>query len=122
MYKILIVDDDQFYRNSLAEEFNRPDEQVIFSQDGVEAVAIAENEQPDMILLDVMLPKKLGINVIEDLKLNQQTKYIPVIAMSNFGGEQNKDRALSVGAADFITKSVLTTAEIAEQVRKYFIS
>ena len=119
MHKILIADDNHTYRDSLVQEFNRSNEQVIIATDGDEAFSQAEKEQPDIIIMDIMLPKKLGLNVIEELKLNDRTKFIPVIAISNFGGEQNKNRALEIGANDFITKSSLTTAEIADQARKY---
>jgi DNA-binding response OmpR family regulator len=117
--KILIVDDDPVYLDSLVKEFQQPDEQVLVAQDGQQAINLAVKEQPTIILLDIMLPKKLGLNVIEELKTNQNTKYIPIIAMSNFGGDQNKNRALTIGASDFVVKGKLSTQEIAGIIRSF---
>lgn len=120
MKKILIVDDDEVFVNTIKAEFNQEDEQIILAIDGEDGMSKAKSEIPDVILLDVIMPKMLGLSVLERLKEDDVTKFIPTIVVSNFGGENNEKRALELGANEFIVKTAVTPAQIAASVRKYF--
>ena len=117
--KILIADDDKVFVQSLAEQFNGEGEGVIIAEDGDQALTKAKQEKPDVIVLDVMMPKQLGIAVLKKLKGDEDTKFIPVIAVSNFGGERNEKRALEVGAESFFTKAKITAEGLANEVRRH---
>lgn len=117
--KILIVDDDEIFANAIKGELNREDEQVIYAQDGEEGFAKARAELPDVILLDVIMPKMLGVSVLERLKEENSTKFIPIIIASNFGGDNNEKRVLELGASEFILKTGSTPKQIADTLRKY---
>lgn len=119
MYKILIVEDDKNYSQAVAQEFSADQYHVITSFDGVQGLTIAKSEIPDLIILDIMLPKMLGITFMENLMNDPKTKHIPVIAITNFGGEANKERALQTGVKEFLVKAEVTTNELAEIGKKY---
>lgn len=119
VHKILIVDDDQVYRDALQAEFNQQDEYVITAGDGEEAIAKVKESHPDVMILDIMLPKVLGLSVIEKVKADEISKFLPIIALSNFGGDFNRDRIMELGASEFLVKAQLTTKEIADIGRKY---
>lgn len=118
--KILIVDDDEIFVNTLRAEFSGEGEVTIVATDGEEGFNKAKSELPDAILLDVIMPKMLGISVIERLREEDTTKFIPIIVVSNFGGENNEKRARELGASEFLVKTSVTPKQIAEAVRKYF--
>lgn len=120
--KILIVDDDDIFGGTLQAEFTAEGEQVIRAADGEDGYNKAKSETPDAIVLDVIMPKMLGISVLERLKEDTTTKFIPIIIVSNFGGENNEKRALELGASEFVVKTSMTPKQIAETVRKYFPS
>ncbi len=117
--KILLVDDDDIFINTLKAEFAGEDEELLVASDGEEGYQKAKSELPNVILLDVILPKMLGISVLEKLKGDDQTKFIPVIIISNFGGENNEKRARELGADEFLVKTAVTPKQIAEMARKY---
>ncbi len=117
--KILLVEDDDVYRGTLANEFKEEDEVVIEARDGEEALKKAREEKPDVVVVDVMLPKMMGLTLVELLKSDEVTKHIPVIAVTNFGGEANKQRAKAVGVNGFVVKAEVTTKQLADIVRRF---
>lgn len=118
-HKILIIEDDHHYVKNLQEAFDKDDEQIIVAMDGEEGLAKARKEKPDLILVDIMLPKMLGLTVISKLKSKKETEHIPLIAFTNFGGETNKQRALEVGADKFVVKAEVSSTKLAKIARKY---
>lgn len=117
-HKILIADDDPVYLDLLKSEFNHDDEQIIIAEDGKQAIEKIKSAKPDVVILDIMLPQILGLTVLEKIRQADDTKHLPVIAVSNFGGDPNKQRALDMGANQFLTKAQFTITQIAEAARK----
>ena len=101
--RILIVDDDYFFVD-LVEDTLSEDSDVIYASNGTMALEIASQRQPDLILLDVMMPEIHGYEVCRRLKAHHQTRYIPVIFLTSLGEVSSQEIGLHLGAADYITK------------------
>ncbi len=102
--KILIVEDNQENMDLLVYFLKPQGYDIITVKDGLSAITKVEKEHPDIILLDIMLPKMDGYEVCERIKKNQETKFIPVIMLTALKELQDKVRALEVGADDFLSK------------------
>ena len=102
MQKILIVDDEQPIRTLLDYNLKQASYETLIAVDGEEAIRIALAEQPDLILLDLMLPKIDGIEVCKTLK--QREIDIPIIMLTAKGDEFDKVLGLEIGADDYMTK------------------
>ena len=101
---LLIADDDSVSVAMLENIFKNHGFDIITTRDGIDCVAVATNNQPDMILLDVMMPSMDGFEVCESLNENVDTTDIPVIFLSGIIGVNSKIRGLESGAVDYITK------------------
>lgn len=117
--KILIVEDDptllEMYSLKLQEEgfafFTAPD--------GDEGLEIALKEKPDVILLDIMMPKMDGFAVLVELKKNEETKNIPVLMLSNLGQKNDVTKGKELGAEDYIVKASMTPTQVVEKIKSY---
>ena len=120
MTRILVVDDERDVRDVVKATLEENGYQVLEATDGLEAYAAAAEaavaEKPDLIVLDLMLPKLNGFEVLEKLKENPQTSYIPVVILTARGQSQDEDRALRSGATDYITKP-WSADELTDRVR-----
>ncbi len=102
--KILVVDDEDSIREILTYNLERENFLVIEAKDGEEAIVLTDSEKPDLILLDVMLPKKDGITVCKEIRYNLNMKEIPILMISAKGEETDKIIGLEMGADDYVTK------------------
>jgi len=102
--KILLVDDSRFLRLASERALVKAGYQVISAADGEEALRIARNQIPNLILLDMMLPKISGLEVLRALKQDAATKDIPVIILTGLS-ERNKEKLLQEGATSYVEKS-----------------
>jgi len=102
--KVLIVDDSQESIDLLVYFLKPAGYEIITAGDGIEAIQIIEKSLPDIILLDVMLPKMNGFQVCERLKKNDRTFHIPIVMITALKELKDKIRALEAGADDFISK------------------
>ena len=100
-YKILIADDDANVHQSLNAYFKREGYQILSAFDGEEAMALAKNVKPDMILLDIMMPKKDGLVVCREIRRESN---VPIIMLTAKAEEFDKLLGLELGADDYITK------------------
>ncbi len=105
--KILIVDDEKPISNYLARAFSRLDFDVVAAFDGLEALEKARTEQPDIIILDLSIPKKDGLMVLKDLKASDLNA-IPVVILSARDRLHEIREGLDAGAAEYICKPVFT--------------
>jgi len=102
--RVLIVDDNKENIDLIAYFLKPQNYELITAMDGVEALEKVESEKPDIILLDIMLPKMDGFQVCERLKKNKETRFIPIIMITALKELKDKIRSLEVGADDFISK------------------
>jgi len=115
--KILIVEDEQVLSKVLKEKFERSGFEVQVAADGEVAMTMARSFKPEVIALDLVLPKKNGFTVLKELKEDAEMKEIPVVVVSNLGEDSDIKRAISLGAADYFVKSQHPINEIVEKVK-----
>jgi len=104
--KVLLVDDSKFLRMANEHALSKAGYQVSTAADGEEALRVATDQLPDIILLDMMLPKISGPEVLKALKANPATKDIPVIVLTSLS-QKNEEKLLHEGAAAYFEKSTL---------------
>jgi len=102
--KALVIDDSKFQRLSMERALNRAGYEVVTAGDGESGLLAAQKAQPDIIVLDMLLPKISGIDVLRKLRREQHTSTIPVIVLTGLC-EKNRDKLLAEGATDFLEKS-----------------
>lgn len=116
--KILIVEDDEFLVNIYQTKFEIEGFKVFLAKDGEQALKVAKSKLPDIMLLDILLPKLDGFAVLEELKKDPATKNIPVILLTNLGQKEDVQKGLNLGAADYLIKAHFKPSETVDKVRK----
>ncbi|KKU80544.1 MAG: response regulator receiver domain protein (CheY-like) [Parcubacteria group bacterium GW2011_GWA1_47_8] len=115
--KIIIVEDDAILRDVLFEKLERSGFSVDRAEDGIIAMEKIRARRPDMILLDIIMPRKGGMQVLEELHADPALKDIPIIIISNSGQPVEVERARELGARDFLIKAVFDPNEVLEKVK-----
>ncbi|MFC1615020.1 response regulator transcription factor [Patescibacteria group bacterium] len=118
--KIVLVEDDKILSKVVYEELSDEGFEVSNAYDGEEALKIIKSEKPDLILLDLVLPKKHGFDVLAQLKQSPDTKDIPVIIITMLGSDEDIKKGIQLGADDYIVKAQHAVAEIVEKVSGFF--
>jgi CheY-like chemotaxis protein len=116
MAKVFIVEDDPLMSRMYQKIFTFEKYEVETAGDGEEALAKVRAANPTIILLDVMMPKMNGLQVLERLKADPATKSIPVVMLTNLAGQQDAETALAKGAVKYIIKSEHEPKEVADMV------
>jgi DNA-binding response OmpR family regulator len=117
-YKILLVEDDESLSNVYVTRFEAEGFDVRRVGNGEDALATAINYQPDIILLDIMMPKVDGFDVLDILKNTNKTKDLKIIMLSALSQEMDIDKAKKLGADDYLIKSEVTIADVVEKIKK----
>lgn len=117
--RILLVEDDFFLSDIYQTKLSVEEYEVVIAQDGMEGLQKAKETLPDLILLDIMLPKMDGLEVLKKLKADSATRHIPVILLSNLGQEFVVKGGMNLGAVDYLLKSDLTPREVIQKIEKY---
>lgn len=118
MSKILIVEDDPLMSRMYQKIFSFENYEIVQAGDGEEGLEKAKTTNPTLILLDVMMPKMNGLQVLDKLKLDPDTKGIPVIMLTNLAGQQDAETALAKGAVKYIVKSEYEPKEVVSMVKE----
>lgn len=114
--KILIVEDDRNMREALAEAFTDGGFEVLVEEDGKAVADVAKEQSPDIVLLDIILPKKDGFEVLSELKEDNETRKIPVILSTNLSDPSDIQKALDLGATTYLVKSNYSLDDIVKKV------
>ena len=117
--KILLIEDDQFLSKILLVKLKRAGFDVFLAIDGEEGIKKAKETKPDLILLDLILPKINGFAVLSEIKKTPVLKKVPVVILSNLGQESDVEKGLRMGAEDYLIKTNLSLSEIVEKVKKH---
>lgn len=117
MPKILIIEDDLSLQKSLAEYLNSEGFDTKIASDGESGLAMSLSEEPNLILLDIVLPKKDGHEVLKAIKANDKTKKIPVVLLTNLDGISDVEKALELGATTYLVKADYKLEEITEKIK-----
>jgi DNA-binding response OmpR family regulator len=115
---ILLVEDDVFLSNIYQKKFEMEGFKISTADNGEKGLADAKRKKPDIILLDVLLPKLDGFAVLEKLKEDPATKEIPVILLTNLGQKDDVKKGLESGAADYLIKAHFKPSEVVDKVKK----
>jgi CheY-like chemotaxis protein len=118
MAKVLIVEDDPLMSRMYSRIFTFEKYEVEVAVDGEEGLEKARATNPTLILLDIMMPRMNGLQMLEKLKADDSTKKIPVIMLTNLAGQQDAETALSKGAVKYIIKSEYEPKEVADMVKE----
>jgi CheY-like chemotaxis protein len=118
MPKVLIIEDDPLMSRMYQRIFTFQKYDVEVAADGEEGLVKVASYKPTVILLDVMMPKMNGLQVLEKLKTDPENKNIPVIMLTNLAGQQDAETALSKGAVKYMVKSEHDPKEIADMVKE----
>ncbi|MDP2736327.1 MAG: response regulator [bacterium] len=120
MPKILIVEDEEFLSDMYKLKFEQAGYTAIIACDGLEGFELAKKEQPDLILLDLILPKLDGFKVLTKLKQDPATKKIKVIILSNLGQSDEVNKGMKTGADGYFIKANLTPSQLLEKIDAVF--
>lgn len=117
-HKILIVEDEDSLSEVLKERLENEGFDVTIAHDGAEGLIVALDQQPDAILLDIIMPKLDGLSMLKQLRTYDAGKIIPVIVMTNLSDSKEVHEALASGARDFLVKSDWAIADLVASIRK----
>ena len=118
MAKVLIIEDDPLISRMYQKIFTFESFEVEVANDGQEGLDKARSFKPTLILLDIMMPKMNGLEVLEKLKADPETKSTPVIMLTNLAGQNDAETALSKGAVKYIIKSQYEPDQITDMVKE----
>jgi len=114
--RVLLAEDDRFLRRAAEVRLRRHGLEVLTAADGEEALRVARAEPLDLVLLDVVMPKLQGFDVLKALKQDDATAHIPVIVLSNLGQERDVAQAMALGAIAFLVKAHLSLQDLVDRV------
>lgn len=120
MKKILFIEDERGLQNALGDLLKKEGFEVISAFDGKTGLELAKEKKPDLILLDLILPKLPGFEVLRELKKEKETKNIPVIILTNLEEISEVNKALELGATTYLVKAQYTMEEVVERIKKIF--
>ncbi len=106
---ILVVDDEQDLLDLIEYNLKKKDFEVLKAENGQEGIYLTKKNKPDLVLLDIMMPKMDGLEVCERMRMDPETKQIPIIFLTARGDEKTEIEGLDRGADDYITKPISTT-------------
>ena len=116
--RILLVEDDRFLRKAAEATLKQQGYTVITAADGEEALRVARSEPLDLILLDLIMPKLNGFQVLNALKTDAPTAHIPVIILSNLGQDRDVQQAMEAGATAYFIKADLSLQALVQRVEE----
>jgi len=114
---IVFVEDEPHLQEELTAAFVEEGYSVKSAYDGETGLALVQKEKPDLVLLDLILPKKDGFEVLEAIKSNDELKHIPVVVLSNLETAENVERAVRLGAASYLVKTNYEISNITQKVK-----
>lgn len=116
--KILLVEDDTFLAGMYVTKLELEGFDVVLADNGEKGLEQARATNPDIVLLDVILPRMSGFDVLKNLKDDEQTKDVPVIMLTNLGQSEDVQKGLDLGAKDYLVKAHFMPAEVVQKVKE----
>ena len=117
--RVLFVEDDPTVAQMYRLKLELDGYQVIMAKDGEEGLRLAREVDPDIVFLDIRLPKVDGLTVLEGLRAADRTRHVPVVILSNYGEQDLVDRGYRLGALDYLIKSQTTPAHLSRGVENW---
>jgi CheY-like chemotaxis protein len=116
--KILFIEDESSLQKTFSDILGPEGYEIISALDGEIGLRLAKTKNPDLILLDLILPKVHGFEVLKELKTDPKTKEIPVIVLTNLEEMGDVEKALELGATTYLVKVQYTLEEVVEKIKK----
>jgi len=117
--KVLLIEDDKFLRTVLEKKLLNENIEVFSAVDGEEALEKLVSNKPDLILLDIILPKRSGFSILEEINKDPDLKQIPVLIISNLGQEEDIGKGLSLGAVEYFVKAKTSLEDLIKKIKSY---
>jgi len=118
MKKILFIEDEEALQKTLGEVLKQEGFEVVSAFDGEAGLNLVKSAKPDLILLDLIMPKMTGFEVLTKLKADEETKNIPVIVLTNLESIGDVGKAIEAGATTYLVKAQYSLDEVLEKVKK----
>ncbi len=118
MKKIILLEDEEILLKALSIQLLSAGFDVLTASNGEAGLALIKKEKPDLVLLDILMPKMDGFQVLAELKKDKELKHIPVIVLSNQGQDEEKEKGLKLGAIDYYVKSSTDLTDLTKKVQK----
>jgi two-component system, OmpR family, alkaline phosphatase synthesis response regulator PhoP len=119
MPKILIIEDEKMLAQMYKEKLEKENFKVHLAFDSREGINLAKKEKPDLILLDILLPKENGIFFLKSQRSDPEISSIPVIVISNYDNPKIKEEAIKLGAKGYLLKTDYTPKQLVEKIKDY---
>lgn len=119
MPKILIIEDEKILGEMYKDKFTKSGFEVFLVSESEEGFNLAKKEKPDIILLDILLPKESGIAFLNWLRKEKEIAQTPVVAFSNYDDQKTKKEAFKLGVKEYLIKTNYTPQEIVEKIKRY---
>lgn len=116
--KILLIEDEAALQKTFGDVLEQEGYNIVGAMDGETGLNMAKTEKPDLILLDLVLPKMHGFEVLKHLKEDEETKDIPIIVLTNLEAMGDVERALELGATTYLVKASYTLEEVVQKIKK----
>jgi len=117
--KVLVVEDDPFLSNLLKLRLEKEQMEVISAKDGENALKKISETSPDLVLLDLILPKKSGFEVLQNISLDPSLKDKPVIIISNLGQTSDIEKAKELGAIEYFIKAKVSIDDLILKIKEF---
>ena len=121
MNKVLLVEDDPFLSSLLKNRLQKEGIEITLAKDGEEALNFLKSTKPDLILLDLILPKKSGFEVMEEMREDPQMQFqgLPIIIISNLGQPEDISRGKALGAIEYFVKAKTSIDELVNKIKDF---
>ena len=114
---ILLVEDDEFLAELYATKLNLEGFEVSLASDGEKGLKLIKEKNPDLVLLDIIMPKMDGFEVLKQIKADKKTKSIPVILLTNLSQKDEVKKGLELGAVDYLIKAHFMPSEVVKKIK-----
>jgi DNA-binding response OmpR family regulator len=119
--KILIIEDDKFLMKLYSDKLRREKFEVVEAISSEEGLNKVFAEKPDLVILDLVLPRKSGFEILSEMKLNPETKDVPVVILTNLGQKSDIKRGLELGAAAYLVKTEFSVNQLPELIKEHLV-
>ena len=121
MSRILLIEDEPFLSSLLKNRLEKEGFEVALARDGDEALSSIKSNKPDLVLLDLMLPKKSGFELMDEIRKDPKTqaKDLPIIIISNLGQPEDVSRGQELGAAKYFIKAKTSIDDLVQKVKEF---
>lgn len=122
MKKVLVAEDDEFLATLIKNRLQKENFEVDIAKDGDEVLEKLKSFQPDLVLLDIILPKKLGFDIMEQVRADAKLSRVPFMIISNLGQDSDIARAKELGAVDYFIKAKIMIDDLIRRIASFLNS